>query len=455
MKKQTKILSIALIIAICTVMFAACGGNSFDPSDLQKELNGLKDKYGELQTAFNTLQSELTAKQNQIDKLRTDGAATQEELDDALADIVALQTELSAKQTQINQLLADSTTAQSDIVALLFQIDALKAAIAAMSPIPKLTYGVGDWDGENSTYAASNRVRTGIHYVELGEYPCTYVGDVTNATLTNVFSSGSTPFTAATGRYYTSNSVTTSGTYTPKQNPEYLLFGERYVPVSILSYSANYPFSTGTNNGASGTLRWFKVEPIKWLIGNWDALPKSINPSGTGTADTMNLVAAELITAGIPFHASDTLWANSVIRAFLNGAFITDAFDTAERGLITSSTVPNNTTAGNTNTIGDGVSTTDKIFLPSYYEVYNASGMFNEVFNTDARRQGVLTDFAIANNAVMSLTTGSHRKGYWWLRSASSMYGAGIVSVTGNYFYGDHGNSLRPAVSVSLGSLYL
>ena len=331
------------------------------------------------------------------------------------------------------------------------------------NPPLDFTYGTGNWDGKNATYVASNKVREGVHYVELGQYPCTYVGDDMNATLADAYYGGTLRNgMTATGKSYTSNSSTTGDTYTPKTSAEYLYNGQKYVRVSILSASTDYPFSTGTNNGASGSIRWFKVEPIKWLIGNWDALPKSINPYGTGTEDSvLKLVAAEVITASVPFYHIYTdvncaLWSDSVARTFLNETFYNEAFDAAARGKIASVAVPNNTTAGTVNTVGDGVTTTDKIFLPSYYEVFNASGTYNKIFDTNAKRQGVLTDFAIANYAYMdstSNTSSNYRMGSWWLRSAYSLFGVRYVYCDGadDYTFSDSPNiGLRPACALAL-----
>ncbi|MCL2796721.1 MAG: hypothetical protein FWD58_01525, partial [Firmicutes bacterium] len=184
MKKLCKALTAVILVASFAFVFAACFGDSFDPTELQNELNELKGKYGELQTKHDALQTELNT-------AKTD-------LNAAIADkqvkIDALQSDLTAKQTQINKLLADGTAAQEDIDALqsdlddaLADIDALSSELDALKKsvfaVLYLTYGAGNWDGGNATYNASNKVREGINYVELGEYPCTYVGDGMNTTL--------------------------------------------------------------------------------------------------------------------------------------------------------------------------------------------------------------------------------------------------------------------------------
>jgi len=37
-------------------------------------------------------------------------------------------------------------------------------------------------------------------------------------------------------------------------------------------------YSDETITGKVGTIRWVKVEPISFVIRNWDEMPKSINP---------------------------------------------------------------------------------------------------------------------------------------------------------------------------------
>lgn len=69
-----------------------------------------------------------------------------------------------------------------------------------------------------------------------------------------------------------------------------------------------------------------RVSPITWVIRNWDALPKEINPNGNGTAKHIDIMTDKLIMAGIPYHMilnnkkmETYLWQNSTVRGVLNG----------------------------------------------------------------------------------------------------------------------------------------
>lgn len=48
---------------------------------------------------------------------------------------------------------------------------------------------------------------------------------------------------------------------------------------------------------------------------NWDELPKEINPDGTGTAKTIEVISHSALLSG----SYDDIWQNSAIRAYLNG----------------------------------------------------------------------------------------------------------------------------------------
>lgn len=83
-------------------------------------------------------------------------------------------------------------------------------------------------------------------------------------------------------------------------------------------------YSDGTPSGKEGTIRWAKVEPISFVIKNWDEMPKSINPKGNGRAKYFDLRAEEAITSNIPFYPNGVdlngaMWQNSSIRGFFNG----------------------------------------------------------------------------------------------------------------------------------------
>lgn len=129
-----------------------------------------------------------------------------------------------------------------------------------------------------------------------------------------------------TGRWYSSNDLENGydKDYAGKHNPEFEYQGNRYVRVVSYQNDEDCRYSDGTLSGKKGTIRWVKVEPITFIIRNWDEMPKSINPKGNKKAKYFDLIAEEAITASVSFYpyeedCNSTMWQNSSIRGFLNG----------------------------------------------------------------------------------------------------------------------------------------
>ena len=66
------------------------------------------------------------------------------------------------------------------------------------------------------------------------------------------------------------------------------------------------------------------MEKIKWIIENFDNLPKQLNPNGDGKATYISLRSERVLVCGIPFNYCNKdknceLWKFSLLRAYLNG----------------------------------------------------------------------------------------------------------------------------------------
>ena len=142
------------------------------------------------------------------------------------------------------------------------------------------------------------------------------------------------------------------------------------------------------------------------------------------------------------FDEDSNVWANSDIRAYLNGTFLTNNFSTAEQNAIASSTKSAaDSTDGNGSIYFSYASLSgDKIFFLDTKEATNTSYGYSDT-NSDATNRK---------------KTGGNA--YWWLRSAfsnSSLY-AGFVSSDG--FIGDYSVDsddvgVCPALNVNLSSV--
>lgn len=280
-----------------------------------------------------------------------------------------------------------------------------------------------------------------FHYLDYGTYPQTYVGDTMNTTLEN---------------WYSSNSPTAQTTYEIRTRTwtSYLYTdGNYYARGSSYPQSSSYTYANGTAVKTSGTITWFKVEPIRWIVLNYDEVQEK-------TATTIDCLSELALTADIPFdlEGTDNSWVNSDIRAWLNSNFINQAFTSSEKEKIATKTVFNNVTGDYSSSTSDGTGTTtqDKIYLLSYYEVNSV------YFTAQAQRLCSPTDFALCNYAHKYTSTScpttlypSGGTTYWWLRSAGDG-GAFTIYVNNNgnfinrYTINETRCPIRPAISFKI-----
>lgn len=191
--------------------------------------------------------------------------------------------------------------------------------------------------------------------------------------------------------------------------------GAWYVKQQENACSTGYKYSDGTDvaQSSANSYKYFKVEPIKWVI-------LTDNYSGK------KLLHSEKILIGHRYDADSNNYKDSEIRSWLNGDFYNTAFTSGEKDLIADTTVDNS--AASTTDAGGNLpqatsyacaNTTDKIFLLSEKEASTAGygfAAYNQygVGNTRIR---MTTDFAKASGSEQSTTDGYG--GCWLLRSPS------------------------------------
>ncbi len=168
--------------------------------------------------------------------------------------------------------------------------------------------------------------RTIYHTLHIGEYSGAKVEEDLSQELENLYNGGKVKKgLEVTGRWFSENGQKKyKKDYAGKHSPEFEYQGNRYVRQISNPYEENIQYSDGTVAGKPGTVRWEKVEPISFVIRNWDEMPRSINPNGTGTAQYFDLRAEKAIIGNIPFYPDEddknsTMWQNSMPRGFLNG----------------------------------------------------------------------------------------------------------------------------------------
>lgn len=162
------------------------------------------------------------------------------------------------------------------------------------------------------------------HTIQLGEYPKTKVSKDLNQELESKYNNGTLKEgIKATGRWFSANGQTRKYLkYMGRHNPEFEYGGKKYVRVALDPYISGIQEKPGSEE--KNVIKWLTVEPISFIIKNWEELPKQINPNGNGRAKYFDLRAEEAIISNIPFHPSaieeyNGLWQNSSIRGFLNG----------------------------------------------------------------------------------------------------------------------------------------
>jgi hypothetical protein len=219
--------------------------------------------------------------------------------------------------------------------------------------------------------------------------------------------------------------------------------GYYYAKVTATPCSSGYTFSTSATV-SSGTVYYFKVEPIKWRI---------LSESG-GTA----LILCESIIANMWYDGSSNNYMNSEIRAWLNGEFYNKAFTALQQELIQITNVDNSvySTGYSSNSYACD-NTNDKIFLPSYREMVNTAYGFSSDYTAyDTARRRLTSDYSRATGAYMNTSTEYYGNGWWWLRSPDhgSSDGARSIGSSGdadyNYDVDSADGGVVPALKIRL-----
>lgn len=319
-------------------------------------------------------------------------------------------------------------------------------------PFPKSLFAVGQFiDNDVMGYLQNYgfdrftlpvKEINGKHYVELGWYPQSYVGNAMNAELKNWYAEN-----APTRIQSFHNELGTSAEHINQYTYDYN--GVEYARViSAIVHESGYTFVDGTTI-VSGNEYWFKVEPIKWEILNYDEVLNG-NPA--------IVLSRQGLTSNICWNKSQSeqnLWSSkSNIRTYLNNNFYGNTFRGVSDEYIKITSVPNNSQSSNDD--GTGRGTQDKVWLLSYNE---ANGKYMDASLTTNFCSP--TDYALVNNCYMYTSSSTELRpnggcSPWWLRSAyvsSSNAAAQCVTELGtfsNYFVYREYVALRPAMTLAL-----
>lgn len=231
--------------------------------------------------------------------------------------------------------------------------------------------------------------------------------------------------------------------------------GYRYAKVTATPYNSGYTFSTGASV-SSGTVYYFKVEPIKWRI-------LKRNADGTAVILCESIIANHCYYKNTSNRTIDgkTVYPNnykySDIRAWLNDEFYNKAFNEYQKAIIETTTVNNSasTTWDSSNSYACE-NTEDKVWLLSAKDTVNTSYGFNSSnSNYDVARRRQTSDYSRATGAYMSIDSSYYGNGWWWLRSPHdnySRYACDVSSGGDGSIHGvsDSGGGVVPALTIRL-----
>ena len=276
------------------------------------------------------------------------------------------------------------------------------------------------WSGNNTTTTTTESayLRDG-DYIYFGEYPQTIKAD--DVTITDTLD----------GRGYYLGS---DGAY--------------YAKVTASPYGSGYTFSTGASV-TSGTVYYFKVEPIKWrILLESDGVALILCDSIIDNRNYYNSTSNRTINGATVYPNN---YKESDIRAWLNQQFYETAFSELQRELIVTTTVDNSARSTNPNSNAtqwnSGANeyicsnTQDKIFLLSVQEASKLTQIKGNQYYI-ALFEKKTSDYSRATGAFMNKSENRFGNGCWWLRSPyySDGYSTRYVdaSCNGNYIPGSH-----------------
>ena len=270
----------------------------------------------------------------------------------------------------------------------------------------------------------------------------------------------------------------------PDENGEYILFG--YYPQSAKASSVTIesasPESNGYYKGSDGEYyaqaedgNYYKVERLRWRIldDNYgegtalivcdvivDQVAYQSNRINRGsyfyaTDEDETILVDDSATPGQGVNDSHQVYANnykwSELREYLTGTFYDTAFNEDEKANIVLTEVDNSTGSGAASPYACE-NTNDYVFALSRNDVINTSYGFSS--SEDPKKAFVVTDYAEANGANVSSTSGYEGTGVGWLRSPND--GDGYIAIgveVGIYVYsGVSGGSygVVPALQIQL-----
>lgn len=289
--------------------------------------------------------------------------------------------------------------------------------------------------------------------VEFGTYPQSLVADSSLISAIDSLDGEWVSYNYYSGTGYISDGNMASSTFMRYKDVSYN--GEKYRGVifdlyrpNVTGYSFSAEQSSQDDNGyTNGNIYWFRYEPIKWRV---------LDPE-TGLIMCDTAIDSQAFNNYFYYDGSEyygdhdcnyyaSNYAMSSIRAWLNDDFYNTAFSTEQKADIFETELDNSSTDS---TVYDAPSTTDKVFLLSYSEVFDS----NYGFDSTAR-QMKCTEYAKCQGCWQCPENSYAGNVIWWTRSPRDSYSSRDILYTGSGNYGSSVNytdeGVVPALRLNL-----
>ena len=164
------------------------------------------------------------------------------------------------------------------------------------------------------------------------QYPQSKISDEESKKLEKAYNSKKLK---KTGKSYTGRDISNEQDEGSKTYDEYSYEDSLFIRVDANPKLLNNKYPDGTKTSQNETV-WIRVEPIKWIIKNWEQLPREINPEGTGETNRIQLKSEDILIGGMCMYHTENTDVNANIRWGYKGVFskIDRAIKKARMGLL-------------------------------------------------------------------------------------------------------------------------
>lgn len=251
----------------------------------------------------------------------------------------------------------------------------------------------------------------------------------------------------ASYKYYTGTGSNSDGKMKPS---DYMRFADFYCDEGkyrAVTFNTYRPQSTGDISNPENSWQddngyyvnqvyYFKYEPLIWRILDPSSgliICESIIDS-QAFQNTIYLknsgsdVSYQSVTSSV--YSND--YSKSSIRDWLNNVFFTTSFSDSQKLSILSTTLNNSAYNENYNQY-DSASTTDKLYLLSFFDVTNRNyGFSSSSSQNKSRIANNSTDYAKCQGLYVSKSEGSVDNSFWRLRSPGGQFGGMLMACSVN-----------------------